>query len=148
MISDLHLATCAHGGQRIVKRRRSRELRKGGKRTKSTNAGQYFFSAYKRTAQSKENISAPCSRKQKMPGQLRNDRGEDKALVEVAPALRDRIAAASSTELPRKRLVQHNAQNFSRLIRTAFKNLGRLQTHKGALIYVAWFECNALCNAP
>ena len=104
MISDLRLATCAHGGQRIVKRRRSRELRKGGKRTKSTNAGQYFFSAYKRNAQSKENISAPCSRKQKMPGQLRNDRGEDKALVEVAPALRDRIAAASSTELPRKRI--------------------------------------------
>ena len=149
MISDLRLATCAHGGQRIVKRRQSRELRKGGKRTKSTNAGQYFFSAYKRTAQSEENISAPCNRKQKMKGHLRNDRGEDKALVEVEPAPIDRLAAASSAELPRQRIFgAAQCVEFLTPHMNSIQNLGWLQTHNGALIYVAWFQCNTLCNAP
>lgn len=86
-------------------------------------------------------------RKQKMPGQLRNDRGEDKALVEPAPG--DRIAAVSSAELPRKKLF--GAAQCAELLTphtNSIQNLGRLQTHKGALIYVAWFQCNALCNAP
>ena len=124
MISDLRLATCAHGGQRRVREDGAANCAKVERGQKApmrvntafrlTNALHKVKKTFRHHAIESKRCQATC------------------AMTEVRTRLWSKSNLRQLTDLQQQvppscqgkgYLVQHNAQNFSRLKRTAFKTL-------------------------